>query len=66
MLISEFIVGLWFVPVVLFIVTPLTVLCAWSVHQFLRKVGENIEQAAGSAAARRQTRAPSFRPRPAV
>ena len=66
MLISEFIVGLWFVPVVLFIVIPLTVLCAWSVHQLLRKVGEMIEQAARSAAARRRTRSPSFRPRPAV
>lgn len=66
MLISEFIVGLWFVPVVLFIVTPLTVLCAWSVHQLLRKVGEKIEQTARSAADRRRTHAPSFRPRPAV
>ncbi len=66
MLISEFIVGLWFVPVVLFIVTPLTVLCVWSVHQFLRKSGEKIEQAARSAAAQRRTHPPSFRPRPAV
>ena len=66
MLISEFIVGLWFVPVVLFIVTPLTVLCAWSVHQLLRIVGEKIEGAVRSAADRRRASAPSFRPRAAV
>jgi hypothetical protein len=66
MLISEFIVGLWFVPVVLFIVIPLTALCAWAVHQLLRKVGDTIEQAVGSARTKRQTRTPSFRPRPAV
>ena len=67
MLISEFIVGLWFAPVVLFVFIPLTVLCAWSVHQLLRKVGDKIEQfAAGREAAQSQTPAPTFRPRPAV
>ena len=66
MLISEFIVGLWFVPVVLFIVIPLTVLCAWAAHQLLRKVGEKIEQTVAGARASRDDRAPSFRPRPAV
>ena len=60
MLISEFIVGLWFVPVVLFIAIPLTVLCAWTVHRLLRTAFGKVEQAASSA------RAPSFRPRPAV
>ena len=67
MLISEFIVSLWIVPVVVFVVIPLSVLCAWSVHQLLRKIGDQAEQLAGSAkAARNQTSAPSFRPRPAV
>ena len=66
MLISEFIVGLWFVPVVLFISIPLTVLCAYSVHRLLRKVFDSVEQAAASARAKRQARTPSFRPRPAV
>ena len=66
MLISEFIVGLWFVPVVLFILIPLTVLCAWSVHRLLRNGFDRVEQAAASARTKRQTRAPSFRPRPAV
>jgi hypothetical protein len=66
MLISEFIVGLWFVPVVVFIAIPLTVLCAWSVHWLLRKAFDKVEQTASSARAKRQARAPSFRPRPAV
>lgn len=67
MFISEFIVSLWFVPVVLFIAIPLTVLCVWSVHQLLRKITERIEQAHVSAkAARNETPIQSFRPRPAV
>lgn len=61
MFMSEFIVGLWFVPVVLFIVIPLSVLCAWSVHRLLGKIGDRIERAA-----RDESRAPTFRPRPAV
>lgn len=61
MFISEFIVGLWFVPVVLFVVIPLSVLCAWSVHRLFRKVGDKIEQVA-----RDESRTPTFRPRPAV
>lgn len=61
MFISEFIVGLWFVPVVLFVVIPLSVLCAWSVHRLLRKIVDKIEQAA-----RDETRAPTLRARSAV
>lgn len=61
MFISEFIVGLWFVPVVLFVVIPLSLLCAWSVHLVLRKVGEKIAQTA-----RDETPTPTFRPRAAI
>ena len=67
MLISEFIVGLWFVPVVLFVVIPLSVLCVWSVHRLMRKITERIEQAHLSAkAAQNKSPVQSFRPRPAV
>ncbi len=61
MFISEFIVGLWFIPVVLFVVIPLSVLCAWSIHQLLRKVGDKIEEAV-----RDESRVPNLRTRPAV
>lgn len=44
MLTSEMIVGLWFVPVVLFIIIPLSVLCLWSVHKLMRKIANRIEQ----------------------
>jgi len=67
MLISEFIVGLWFVPVVLFVVIPLSVLCVWSVHRLMRKITERIEQAHLSAkASQNESPVQSFRPRPAV
>lgn len=42
MLNAEIIVGLWFVPVVLFIIIPLSMLCFWTAHQFLRKLTDKI------------------------
>lgn len=44
MLISEMIVGLWCVPVVLFIIIPLSMLCLWSIFKLIRKIGDQIEQ----------------------
>lgn len=44
MLISEMIVCLWFVPVVLFIIIPLSILCLWSIHKLVRKFVDQIEQ----------------------
>ena len=41
---SEMIVGLWLVPVVLCIVVPLLMLCAYSVVHYLRKIHEAIKQ----------------------
>ena len=67
MFISELIVSLWFVPVVLCVALPLSVLCVWSVHRLMRKITERIEQAHLSAkAARNETPVQSLRPRPAV
>lgn len=34
----EIIVGLWFVPVVLFIIIPLSMLCVWTVYQLMMKL----------------------------
>jgi hypothetical protein len=42
MFIANFIVGLWFVPVTVFILIPLSMLCVWSVHQLLRKITDKI------------------------
>ncbi len=39
---SEIIVGLWVVPVVLFIFIPLSMLCIWSCVQFLKKFSGNV------------------------
>lgn len=67
MFISELIVYLWFVPAVLSIGIPLSVLCVWSVHRLMRKVTERVEQAHLSAkAAHKESPVQSFRPRPAV
>jgi membrane protein implicated in regulation of membrane protease activity len=67
MFISEVIVGLWFVPVVLFIAIPLSVLCVWSVHRLMRKTTERIEQAHLNAkAAQNESPVQSLRPRLAV
>ena len=41
---SEMIVGLWFFPVLLCIVTPLAMLAAWSVNQAVKKVTKSILQ----------------------
>ena len=35
MLTSEFIVGLWFFPIVMFVCIPLAMLSAWLLYQFL-------------------------------
>lgn len=61
MFISELIVGLWFVPVVLFVAIPLLVLCAYSVHLVLSTVGEKITRTA-----REESPTPTFRPRAAI
>ena len=42
MFIANFVVGLWFVPVTVFILIPLSMLCVWSVYQLLRKITEKI------------------------
>jgi len=41
---SEMIVGLWFVPVVLFILIPLSMLGIWTVLQFAKKVIHKTER----------------------
>ena len=67
MLNAEMIVGLWFAPVVVFILIPLSVLCLWSVHKVLRKLVDSAEQAhASSRDARDTSPAPLYRTRPAV
>ncbi|MGI9537037.1 MAG: hypothetical protein ACR2PB_08195 [Desulfocapsaceae bacterium] len=67
MLISDLIVYVWLVPVVLFIVVPLSLLCAWSVHRLMRRITGRIEQAHLSAkAAHKKAPVQRFRPRPAV
>ena len=64
---SEIVVALWFVPVILFIVIPLSWLCAWALHVLLGKVAEMIELAVRKVrVARRESRTPDFRPRAAV
>ncbi len=48
---SEGIVGLWLVPVVLCILVPLAMLCAWSIMKLFKKTGSKIEQIEESAKA---------------
>ena len=45
----EIIVGLWFLPVVVFILVPLAMLCVWSVIQVFKKTGSKIEHIEESA-----------------
>jgi hypothetical protein len=45
--ITEMIVGLWFFPVVLCIVTPLAMLAVWSMKQAVKKVTASILQQEG-------------------
>lgn len=67
MFISEMIVGFWFVPVVLFILIPLSTLCLWSVHKGLRAVIDKIEQVHKAAENERgNSFVKSVRPRHAV
>lgn len=67
MLNSEIIVGFWFVPVALFIVIPLSMLCIWTVHKFLGKIANKIELVHNSAkAARDEAPVSGLRPRAAV
>jgi len=63
MLISEMIVCLWFVPVALFIIIPLSILCLWSIHKLMRKFVDQIEQTQSSA---KEFRSENLRPRQAV
>lgn len=44
MLISELIVILWCVPVVFFIIIPLSMLGLWSIYNLVRKITDQIEQ----------------------
>ena len=46
---SEMIVALWFFPVLLCIVTPLTMLAVWSVSQAIKKFFTSILQQEGGA-----------------
>ena len=67
MLASQMIVGLWFVPVVLFIIIPLSILCLWLVHKLMRKIVDRIEQTHRSVKqSRNQSRTPGIQPRHAV
>ena len=50
----EIIPVLWFLPIVIFIWIPLTVLCIWSVHQVLKRFVENIVQASQTAKGRHE------------
>lgn len=63
----EMIVYLWFVPVVLFIIIPLSVLCFWGVYQLSRKITDRIELAYKSTnKVGNQAPVSSLRPRPAI
>lgn len=63
----EMIVYLWFVPVVLFIVIPLSVMCLWGVCQFFRNITDRIELDYKSInKAGNQSPVPNLRPRPAI
>lgn len=39
---AEMIVGLWFIPVLICIVTPLTMFAVWSVNQAIKKFAQCI------------------------
>lgn len=68
MLGSELVVCLWFLPVVLFIITPLSVLCLWGFYRISRKVADGLEQQAKKTVeqAGSRTYATELRPRHAV
>ena len=66
MFMSEMIVGLWFVPVVLFIIIPLSILCLYAVHKLVSKVAERVEQTHQSEKGLDTPRLPVFSPRHAV
>jgi len=64
---SEMIVGLWFVPVVLFVVIPLSMLCIWTVHQLLKRIIAKIEQVhSSSSEARDESHVTGFHPKSAA
>lgn len=46
---AEMIVGLWFLPVLLCIITPLTMLAVWSANQVVKKLSTSILQQDGAA-----------------
>lgn len=52
---SEIIAGLWFLPVVLFILIPLAVSCFSLVHQVLKIIVGNIGQAHRSTKKERES-----------
>lgn len=64
---AEMIVGLWFLPVILFVIAPLSLLCLWFVHRVLRKITDRVGQTYGSVVkAQSQSPSPRIRPRHAV
>ena len=61
----EIIAVLWFLPVVLFILIPLTILCIWSVHQLLKSIVENILQTSQSSkVVKEESSSPGIQPEP--
>lgn len=49
---SEFIVGLWFVPVVLCIITPLAILFLWSIKRVLVDIFASVKRVEGAVTER--------------
>ena len=61
----EIIPVLWFLPVVVFILIPLTTLCIWSVYQILKSIFENSLQAIQSTkGAQEESSSPRLQPEP--
>ena len=64
---SEIVVALWFVPVILFILIPLSMLGVWSVHLLMKRFTEKVERTVRNANAKSsKTPTPQFRPRTAI
>ena len=62
---AEIIPVLWFFPVVLFILIPLTMLCIWSVYQILKSIVKNSLQAIQSTkVAQEESSSPRIQPEP--
>ena len=59
---SEFIVGLWLVPVVLCIVTPLAILFLWSIKHILTDIFSSVKRVEGVVTERVNESAESYHP----